>query len=112
FSEPGPGLSQFDQVLVGLVGGLVRQAQAFGSAPLMILESGHGALRCATQKPVDRFLTIMHRNVDKSVAGVPALLFTIRWSAYRYRVPAGFEALKSPPACMVACLRRAGRRPQ
>jgi hypothetical protein len=45
FSELGPGLGHFDQQgLVSLVRGFVGQAQAFGRAPLMVLEFGHGTL--------------------------------------------------------------------
>jgi hypothetical protein len=44
-SELGPGLGHFDQWgLVSLVRGFVGQAQAFGRAPLMVLEFAHGTL--------------------------------------------------------------------
>jgi hypothetical protein len=43
--KPGPGLRHFDQQsFVGLVRGLAGQAQAFGRAPLVVLEFGHGTL--------------------------------------------------------------------
>jgi hypothetical protein len=61
----GPGLRHLDQQsFVGLVRGLAGQAQAFGRAPLVVLEFGHGTLRCAaTRKIAIRFLAIA--NVDK-----------------------------------------------
>ena len=44
-SELGPGLSHFDQQgFVSLVRSFPGQAQAFGRAPLMVLEFGHGPL--------------------------------------------------------------------
>jgi hypothetical protein len=46
FRELGPGLGHFDQQgFVGLIGGLAGQAETFGRAPLVILDSGHGTLR-------------------------------------------------------------------
>ncbi|HEX3496272.1 MAG TPA: hypothetical protein VHT02_03700, partial [Methylocella sp.] len=43
--KPGPGLRHLDQQsFVGLVRGLAGQAQAFGRAPLVVLEFGHGTL--------------------------------------------------------------------
>jgi hypothetical protein len=64
-SELGPGLRHFDQQgLVGLVRGLVGQTEAFGRAPLMVLESSHEPSRAATRTIAIRFLELA--NVDKS----------------------------------------------
>lgn len=71
--ELGPGLGHFDQQsFVSLVCGFAGQAQAFGRAPLVVLEFGHGTLRCAaTPKIAVRFLAIA--NVDRRALALDAI---------------------------------------
>ena len=90
-SELGPGLGHFDQQrLVGLVRGFAGQAQAFGRAPLMVLEFGHGTLPLRSN--AEDYGSVP-RNCECGQVGpcLPTLLVKIAWNAYRYWVPAGLR---------------------
>ena len=90
--QPGPGLRHFDQQrFVRLVRGVMSQAQAFGCAPLMILEFGHETLpvrnagaacsvplkresRVWTSRTLARRLTCSQSGGMRIVAGRPRAL--------------------------------------
>jgi len=84
-------LGHFDQQgLVGLVRGFAGQAQAFGCAPLMVLEFGHGTLPLRSNAE-DRRSVPCHCERGQVGACLPTLLAKIAENAYRYRVSASLR---------------------
>jgi hypothetical protein len=64
--ELGPGLGHFDQQsFVGLVRSFAGQAQAFGRAPLVVLEFSHASPPAAQQRGRSPFGSLQIANVDK-----------------------------------------------
>jgi hypothetical protein len=90
-SELGPGLGHFDQQgLVGLVRRIAGQAQAFGRAPLMVLEFGHGTLPLRSNAE-DCCSVPCNCECGQVGPRLPTLLAKIAGNAYSYRVPASLR---------------------
>ena len=90
-SELGPGLGHFDQqCLVGFVRGFAGQAQAFGRAPLVVVEFGHGTLPLRGNAE-DCCSVPCICECGQVGPCLPTLLVKIALNAYPYRVPAGLR---------------------
>ena len=90
-SELGPGLGHFDQQrLVGLVRGFAGQAQAFGRAPLVVVEFGHGTLPLRGNAE-DCCSVPCICECGQVGPCLPTLLVKIALNAYPFRVPAGLR---------------------
>src|SRR6516165_1644380 len=87
-SELGPGLGHFDQqCLVDFVRGFAGQAQAFGRAPLVVVEFGHGTLPLRGNAE-DCCSVPCICECGQVGPCLPTLLVKIALNAYPYRVPA------------------------